>query len=457
MQNITTATNAVNGKDAVSNSPVAIQVNYPYISNILILFFCGYVIAWYLQVGLRITALGAIRFEFIYAATLSFAALFFTPKFEKSCPLIPYIYLYFIVIIIQVPFSYDLETSMDVFIERIVKFAFMAFFIVAFVRNPSHLRYFLGAFLLACLKMGQEGLVGRITGGLIWENQGVMRLHGSTPLYLHPNSFSGMALGTLPFVYYLWSNVNKYLKVILLAICVLSLHIILYTGSRTGYVGISSFILYIFINCENKKKFIAAILLLAVLLLPLIPSDYISRFDSIFTESEVEGTSASLRVEILKDAWQIFLDHPFGVGVSAFPRVRMETFGRFQDTHNLYLEIATNLGIQGLIVVLLFFYKMLYVLKEITLSARRNIIKLRAMGYPGNAVIISDLKLIESVALATGAFIICRLALGLFGMDMYEIYWWFASGITIALYSMQKNLTMAVLQAEQSSRSDTGQ
>ena len=40
------------------------------------------------------------------------------------------------------------------------------------------------------------------------------------------------------------------------------------------------------------------------------------------------------------------------------------------------------------------------------------------------------------VALATSAFIVIRLTLGLFGMDMYEIYWWFAIGITLSTYTM---------------------
>jgi len=30
-------------------------------------------------------------------------------------------------------------------------------------------------------------------------------------------------------------------------------------------------------------------------------------------------------------------------------------------------------------------------------------------------------------------FIMIRLVLGLFGMDLYEIYWWFAFSLTISL------------------------
>lgn len=415
------------------------HVEYPKVGKALLLLFCGYVVIWYLQIGHRFPILGAIRFEFAYAAILSAFALLATPRGTLSSPLIPYVVLYFLVIIIQVPFSSDPDTSWNVFLDRIIKFAFMAFFIVSFVRSPDHLKYFLAAFLLACLKMGQEGLIGKITGGLIWENQGIMRLHGATPLYEHPNSFSGMALGTLPFLYFLWPLCNRYCKILLFLLGMFSLNIIVFTGSRTGYVGFAVFIACLFFSSANKKRFIAGIALISLLSAPFIPEDYYGRFASIFTGKDKEGQSTELRMEILRDAWQIFEEHPLGVGVSAFPKVRMETFGRTQDTHNLYLEIATNLGIQGFIVVGLLFYKLLKTLSAIKTSARRLIsgVNVRASQSARN---LDDLKLIEAVASATIMFLIVRLALGMFGMDLYEIYWWFAIGIAIALEQMIKKL-----------------
>jgi O-antigen ligase len=316
----------------------------------------------------------------------------------------------------------------------------MSFFIVSFVRSPKHLKFFLAAFLLACLKMGQEGLIGRITGNLIWENQEVMRLHGSTPNYEHPNSFAGMALGTLPFIYYLWPLGNKYIKLLLMILGFLSLNIVIYTGSRTGYIGIFAFIGYIFALSNNKKKFLARFLLFSILAFPLVPSQYIERFNSIFADKEHEGGSTRARKEILEDAMQIFSAHPFGVGVSAFPKIRIETFGRSQDTHNLYLEIATNLGIQGLIVVCLLIFKLLITLHKIKLVAAELIAELCNNFKQHSNIILDDLRLIEAVALATSAFVVIRLVLGLFGMDLYEIYWWFAIGVTLSLYSIISNI-----------------
>jgi putative inorganic carbon (hco3(-)) transporter len=415
------------------------NVMYPRISQTLLLIFCGYVIIWYLQIGDRFPALGAIRIEFIYAATLTLLALVATPKFETKCPLVPYVVLYFLAIAIQVPASLDLNTSWQIFFDRIIKFSFMAFFIVSYVRSPKHLKFFIGAFLLACLKMGQEGLVGRLSGSLIWENQGIMRLHGSTTMYSHPNSFSGMALGTLPFAYFLWPLCNRYFKFILIIISLLSMNIIIYTGSRTGYVGLLAFVVYLFFISDNKKKFIAYFLVLAALSLPLVPSDYYDRFDSIFTRQDKEGHSTQKRIQILDDAWDIFCSYPLGIGIAAFPKVRMERFGRFQDTHNLYLEIATNLGIQGFIIVCLFIFKMLSILKIIRTNAIKQLSSISLYQYKYNNL-ASDLSWVVAISSATTGFLIIRLALGLFGMDLYEIYWWFALGLTISLYNISYSI-----------------
>ena len=47
----------------------------------------------------------------------------------------------------------------------------------------------------------------------------------------------------------------------------------------------------------------------------------------------------------------------------------------------------------------------------------------------------------EAVTKSVLLFIIVRLVLGIFGMDLYEIYWWFSAGLAISLYNMNKYAT----------------
>lgn len=416
-------------------------------NSIIFVCFLGFVIYWYLQGGYRFPILGTIRFEFFtgFILVIFGAHTYFLNPNKKRSGMGLWTSLLIITLVTMVIFSYVPKISYDIFIDRVIKMALFGFFIAAFVTTPKRLSLFIGAFLLACFKMGQEGLLGVITGSLMWENQGVMRLHGSTPMYQHPNSLTGMALGTLPFIFYFYKIAPWYLRWALMILLLLMINIIIYTGSRTGYVGFFIGILYLCWKSQNPKRAFLVLVLISGISFPLIPSDYLERAGTIFTQKDKEGASTEARKEILADAWKIFLMNPLGVGVHAFPTVRNMYFGRTQDTHNLYLEIATNLGIQGLAIFTGFIIALLRTLARITKSLTHQIEWIEeALSKPLPEDInikdyqnhLHDLLIMKMASQAVFAFIIIRLSLGFFGMDLYEIYWWFALGTTIAIWNL---------------------
>lgn len=424
---------------------------YKHVPLVLILMFCCYVLIWYLQMGERWPALGSIRLEFIYGLILIAIMPFLGIPFDS--PLVKFILLYLAMVIVQIPLSHDADHSMDIFFNRVVKFGFMGVFIATFVKSPRDLRLFVLSFMLAWAKMGQEGIYGVLTGGMMWENQGILRLHGSTSLYHHPNSFSGLAVGTLPFIYYLFPVVSRMAKIGLLVMAVFTVNIIVFTGSRTGYVALAIFLILLFFRSKKKKLWAAATIPILVGAVVFTPVEYRQRFMSIFTLQEAEGSSAQTRIQILKDAWQVFMEHPAGVGVGAFPYVRQQMFNRIQDTHNLYLEVATNLGVQGFIAFMLFIGALILTLVANYRSFKEQLEDL----YSNESRVwkddsfyrfhahVRDLRFMKAVSSAIVTFVIVRLALGMFGMDLYEIYWWFAAGSAIALYKMREVAEMRTI------------
>jgi O-antigen ligase len=336
------------------------------------------------------------------------------------------IIFFFAVVAFYTLFSYDHAQSWTIFFDRVIKFSMLALFFTAFIRTEWALKLAVGAFLLAMMKLGQEGFLGWLTGSMVWVNQGVPRLHGQQGgLYGHPNSFSGMAVGCLPFIYYLYPVVNKFQKLALLALLACAVIIIVFTGSRTGYVATGLLAIYFWWQKEGtgKLKFLALAVLIGAIAVPFLPAEYIGRFESIFTMEDAEGASTEKRIQILEDAVAVFLSHPWGVGVSAFPSVRMEMFGRLQDTHNLYLELLTNLSVVGVIAFG-------YFVTVIVRTNRRTEARIKA----SPAFSEDSGRLLIALSRAVVAFVFARLFLGLFGMDTYEIYWWFAAGITMSLW-----------------------
>ncbi|KAA1175052.1 polymerase [Marinobacter salinexigens] len=404
-------------------------------SKVFVFLVCVYILTWYLQLNGRVGILGAIRFEFILGLLLSASAVFVVIGSKaKPTPLKFPVFMLFFLLALYTVFSYNREASFNIFFDKVFKASMLALFFAAFIKSPWALKLAIAAFLLAMFKITQEGFLGWVTGSLVWENQGIPRLHGSTGMYRHPNSFSGLALGCIPFIYFLYPVVNKWKKIFLLVLALFCITIVVFTGSRTGYVGAALLFVYFLwqqtSRTRTKALFFSVIMVIVVI--PFIPQDYVGRFESIFTLEEKEGASSEKRIQILEDAAMVFIDKPWGVGVGAFPSVRAQMFGRYQDTHNMYLELLTNMSIFGLAAFIFLVYKLISLNKRLQRT-------LDALDH--DSFHHQDIRFLNALSKAIVAFLFLRLVLGAFGMDSYEIYWWFSMGVTISIYRCVENMS----------------
>lgn len=386
-----------------------------------------YVFCWFTQIGKRIQFFDQIRFEFLLGTFLTIISLYALSQTSKRTPPSKLGFITILLILYYGIFSvasYNQDLSWTTYIDRVIKFSLLSLFIYASVDNIHKLAFILLCYFLASAKCGQEGFWGWLSGNLVWQNQGIPRLHGAIDMYGHPNSFSGFAVCLLPFIYCLFPVMNKYMKAALLVLLLFALVIILFTGSRTGYIATVVFFLYASVKYFKKNFFVFMILIIptAAITINLLPDAYKGRFESIFTQEDQEGGSTTARKQILYDGIDVFLAHPLGVGVGAFPTVRESMFGRSQNTHNLYLEVLTNTGFIGLIIFFAFVRRLMSVNKElITIHTTLDDPNAKFLSALSNAVI---------------GYLWARIFLGLFGMDMYEIYWWLALGLTLANHKL---------------------
>ena len=427
-------------------SSIGSMPSYPSINRLFFLTFLAFVMYRYVDGGHRLDILATIRFEFLLgglAIIMAMVKISGVPaQVGPSKGVIVFIVLLFVAMILQIPMAADPVVARRVFNDRVFKFAMLTFLIAAMVESPVTLKAFIGAFLFATFYITLEATRGLISGSLVWMNQGVMRLHGSVPMYGHPNSLAGLAMGALPFVVFLFIPFRKKIyRICLLAAASTSLACVLFSGSRTSYVGLISLAMWWFFQSPRKIRFLTYLAVVIAVALPNIPEQYTERFKSIGGQ-EAEGHSRETRKTILRDAMIIFQENPLGVGIGSFPAVRMVRFGRKQDTHNLYLEVATNLGIQGLLIFLGLIGAMMASLRNSAMAFRNQRLRigrlLRRKDLPSGFIRTvyrheQDLSFCLSTAQATAGFLVVRLVLGLFGMDLYEIYWWFAAGLVLTL------------------------
>jgi len=435
------------GRDGSNQAPGPRRIPpYPRLNTFYFLVFLAFVVGRYIDIGNRMDILATIRFEFLLGGSAvilaSIQAAGRKPEIGQAKPILVLIALLFVAMIFQLPFAADPPEAQRVFNDRVFKFALLTFLICAMVETPIAMKLFLAAFLFSIFYITLESVEGLISGGLVWENQGIQRLHGAVPMYGHPNSLGGVAMGSLPFVIFYFPRFrNLIIKGGLLAVATTSIICVIYSGSRTAYLGLLSLVFWWWFQSNNKGRFAVVMLICGAGALAVLPDEYIERFKSIGGE-EAEGHSKEARIVILQDAMTILQENPLGVGVASFPAVRRARFNRSQDTHNLYLEVATNLGVQGLIVFMALVGAMMVAFRRTTFAFRRQRKRLARLARhggltPGARRFITahdnDLELLIATAQAGAGFILIRLVLGMFGMDLYEIYWWFAAGLAFAL------------------------
>lgn len=439
--------------DNTKNQVYIFKESYDETPLFLTILFNVYVITWYLEVGKRVEILGSIRFEFLLGAFLGVVAVLRISKEIRGSKnqLFNIFLLYFSFLLLHLVFSYDFDRSWNVFYNRVIKFSFIALFIRAFVLKPKHLIIFIAIYILVFMKVGQEAFIGKITGSMVWENQGVMRLHGSPgTFYGHPSSLAGTALATLPFIYYLWPICSRYWRIPLIIQTIFAVNIIIFTGSRTSWVGTIVMLFYIYFRSKYKKKILCIIIAISFIGIPFIPEQYKERFRTIYAGQEKEGHSKQSRIELLEDSFGVFLDNPFGVGIGAFRTYRQKELGKVpMDTHCLYTEILSEIGIIGFLIFGLLIWKTMKILinleKALTTQLNkinRYIEDIKKKGKQNQEILkhVFHLKFCNAVCSAVIVFVITRLGLGLFGHDLYEVYWFFASGVAIAIYNMNAQM-----------------
>ena len=432
---------------------------YPSTNICVFLCFMAYVIIWYTQLSYRMEERfgGSIRVEAIVGGILLILVFFNanSDKKTKSAGLTPYLIALTFVVAIQVPNSMVPDISKVLFVDNYVKYLAMSLFIIVFVRAPQYMFVFIIVWALACWKITMEGVIGGLTGSLVWENQGVMRLHGSVPKYSHPTSLSLLALNVMPFIYYLYTvSKSKWIKIFFILLAFQSLYCILYSGSRTGYLGIFMFLVFVWwrINKKLKVKAGVIIIMLGVLSVLFAPNQYKERFMSSFIGQEREGQSKVHRIEQYSQGLSILMDHPFGLGLGGYRSESVRRFDRDQEIHCLYLEIATHMGIQGLIVFMALIVKLLSIAKKLISDLDKQLLSLRKLlvtsirndelkaSVTGH---ITGLEIIKAVSNATVVFLLIRLFVGIFSMDFYNIHWWFSVGVLWAGSYMAQRASLA--------------
>ncbi|MHB8711798.1 MAG: O-antigen ligase family protein [Trichloromonadaceae bacterium] len=179
----------------------------------------------------------------------------------------------------------------------------------------------------------------------------------------------------IPFsIFFYVNSENKLTKFYHVFVIFTALIAIVNSNSRGAVVGMA-FMLFVYCIL-SKKKFVTfiGVFLIAIVVYCAGGNEYLSEIKSI---SEYNKGTASERMLSWDASWNMFLDHPLGIGGNNFQilfqeyqseELRKNMWGRL--SHSLWFTLIPELGIGGLIIYGKLF---LFNLKEITWLLKRHL------------------------------------------------------------------------------------
>jgi O-antigen ligase len=252
------------------------------------------------------------------------------------------------VMLVTVPFSVWPGGALNAFVDVYLKVALIFVLLTHSVLSIEMLRRLNWLMVLAIGYVAIRGTFDYVRGVNIIEG----RLWGASGgLIGNPNDLAMNMVTFLPFALVVaFGREPRVRRVIAAVAAITMLAVIVFTKSRAGVLGVAAMLAVLIIQAGRiRSGLMVALVLGSLIVVPAAPPSIWSRVASIVEPEEDETGSREARVELMKEGWKTFLDHPLtGVGVSQFknynPPERKEMW---RETHNVLLQVLAELGIGG--------------------------------------------------------------------------------------------------------------
>lgn len=304
----------------------------------------------------QIAALGALHISDM-AAVVGLGALAFQnvsrgKPITRMMPEITGVALLGAIILLTVPTSVWPGGSVRVFTDLYIKVALIFMLMVNCATSPRRIERICWVIVLAFGYISALAWRDYALGQNLVEGH---RVRGATGgFFENPNDLALNIAAFLPLALMYVQRPGPLVKrAISAAIVVLMLGALVFTKSRSGLLGtVAMFAVYLVVTRSITPTTVLAGVVAGMLVLPMLPQSFYDRMVSI-TEADKDPTgSRAARKLLLEQAWLIFLEHPItGIGAGQFknfgPPGRAE---KWRVTHNVMLQVATEMGVFGLIV-----------------------------------------------------------------------------------------------------------
>lgn len=261
------------------------------------------------------------------------------------------------------PLSYWPGGSVRTLTELYVKAVIVFWLLANVITTQRRLRVLALALMCCTVPLSYTAVKNFATGMFITEAD-VARIYGyEAGLSANPNDLALMLNLLLPLSIALFVGATrKSMRMLSLSVIVLNVLAIIVTFSRAGFLALAATAGVYFLKLVRRpgsdRAWAMAMVMLAVLALPLLPSTYIDRITTV-TDIESDTTGSSqIRWRDTVAAARYVIEHPvigagIGMDILALNTVRGE---EWMMVHNVYFQYAVDLGLPGITLFLLLLY-----------------------------------------------------------------------------------------------------
>ena len=253
--------------------------------------------------------------------------------------------------------------------SALIYFALLAiyFLVVNLFNTREWLERMVTVIAIPSVLVSLYGILGYATSNLQAKWLDMSMFSGITnravSVFENPNMLATYLVLTLPFVVICALNKRSSAKVRLASLggALVSVVCIVLTWSRGAWLGlIAAVVLFTLIVYKHSLKYWLAVALTSPFWSKLIPGDIMTRFMSI---GDLSDSSTYYRLYTWKGSLRLLFDYwmsGIGVGEAAFSQVYpLYAYVGIESTvhsHNVFLQIAIELGVTGLIVFLIIMF-----------------------------------------------------------------------------------------------------
>ena len=328
-------------------------------------------------------------------------------------------------IVITIPFV-EWPGSVIHNLEDYAKSLCFFFFVVAIVDTTGKLRILITVYaatqlfrVLEPLEMHlRSGYWGSFTSLGNWEYMD--RLAGSPYDIINPNGLGFVIIMTLPLLYLVVKPDTTARRILFACLAAAMCYALVLSASRSGFLGFVFLALLAIWRSKHRAGYLAVGIVVAIVGIGLMNDLQRERYVSIFSHSAKGGATAELRITGVIADFKVSLRRPlFGHGLGTSLEANANFRGDALPSHNLYTEVAEELGYIGLVLLLMLIWSFL----KACWTAQRLL--------SATTVIEPRLHFLNDVASTLVVVVAVDLFFSFAAFGFSEPYWYFFGGLSV--------------------------